>query len=469
MTVDIDAVLAENDTAIGQAITPAVTAREGINLNAALGQFRNGEITREQAEAAGLTMSVMDDELECSMGLRQADRADAVLSQTTAAASRGQVGMRDAASNGVFRDSNGEVMRSTALVGPDATPWDRLARRNGVVNGRYMSVREGMERAGVLYRIADQPLPGILGGYGTSEAVGKLRAFYRTDTRATIAIGGQQFTAWQPEEVGELGERIMGQAEGSLLVSSVVVLGDVGERFVISLVMPDDLVLDVDGAADHVRFFLNLTDWCDGHHSLRIDASPWRVDCDNTNRFSLADAASTVSFSHRPGIHSQLVSGAALTDKAHDVLNFLGRYRAAYETAAQDMYRTPMTKDDAQAIFAEVFPAEGMNGQPPAAKTIKAQAAIIEHIIDELHGDASQRNIVEANGMTAWSVLNAGTRYLDHEAAIRMPKATRERGIGEDTYRDILTVDPDSGTAKRKEELYRAIRKASQAQTLIRR
>ena len=54
MTVDIDAVLADNDTAIGQAITPAVTAREGINLNAALDQFRNGEITREQAEAAGL-------------------------------------------------------------------------------------------------------------------------------------------------------------------------------------------------------------------------------------------------------------------------------------------------------------------------------------------------------------------------------------------------------------------------------
>jgi hypothetical protein len=466
MSADIDAVLADNDTAIAQAKTPLVTAREGTNLNAALDAFRNGDITREQAEAAGLTMAVMDDELECRA---VQSGTDGVLMQSASMANNGRVGMRDAASNGVFRDANGEIMRSTALVGPDATPWDRLARRNGVVNGRYMSVTEAMERAGVLYRIEDQPLPGMLGGYGTSEAVSKLRAFYRTDTRATIAIGGQQFTAWQPQEVGELGEKVMGYGSGTLLVSSVAVLGDVGERFVISFVMPDDLVLDVTGAADHVRFFLNLTDWCDGHHSLRIDASPWRMDCDNTNRFSLADAASSISFSHRPGIHDQLVSGAALTDKAHDVLNFLGRYRAAYQTAAEEMIQTPMTKDQAHAIMAETFPAEGMNGQPPSEKTIKAQARIIERIIDEIHGGDSQRNIVEANGMTAWSVLNAGTRYIDHEAAIRMPSSARERGIEEGTYRDILVADPDSGTAKRKEVLYRAIRKAASAQLNVRR
>lgn len=458
--IDIDGALAGNDRAMAKALTPTVTARDGkLDYNGALDALRNGQIDAAQAEQLGLTVNVITDEMECRAA------------QTSYSIGANQVSQSGRI--GIFEGIDAKPKIATSAR--DGSPWHRLANHNGLIVPDYMSVTEALEAAGVLYEIDTANLGDLLPnrhGMRHSDLIAKTRVSYRTDTRQAIAPVGKDFTVWQPAEIGRLGERIMQVANGSLLVSAVVVLGEVGERFCISFVMPDDLVLDVAGAADHIRFYLGLTDWCDGHHQVHADAGPWRRVCDNTDRFATADAAASVEFKHMPGIKAELTSEVD-TDRALRVLDFMGTYRASYEAMATELIHTPMSRDAMVQAFAETFGPSRRDGIEPSAKQTTDAANRINALVALHDGDPTQANI-NADGPTAWSVLNAGTRYLDHLAEVRVPKAEADRakrdGLdaagAERRYRDMLTMDPDNAWQSRKDQLNRAVRKAAQLQTL---
>jgi phage/plasmid-like protein (TIGR03299 family) len=459
-TSSIEQALAGNDRAIASALTPTVTARAGkLDYNAALDALRNGEINEATAAQLGLTLNVITDEAECAAA------------QTTYSIAGRNVSM--AGNIGVFEGLDGKAKIATSAR--DGSPWHRLANHNGLIVPDYMSITEALEAAGVLYEIDTIELSKLLpnhNGLAHSDLINKARVIYRTDTRQAIAPVGNQFTVWQPEEIGRLGERILQVGRDSLLVSAVVVLGEVGERFAITFVMPDDLVLDVAGAADHVRFYLSLTDWCDGHHSASANAGPWRIVCDNTNRWQAQDAAASVDFKHMPGIKAELTDEVD-TERALKVLDFMGTYRAAYEADARQLITTPMTRDQMVTAFAATFGPSRRDERDATTKQAEEAANRIAGLVHLHDADPTQANIT-ADGPTAWSVINAGTRYLDHLAEVRVPKAEAERakraGLdaagAERRYRDLLTMDPDNAWQQRKDALVRNVRRTAGLQTL---
>jgi len=206
---------------------------------------------------------------------------------------------------------------------------------------------------------------------------------------------GQRYNPFQNEELLSFGDNLLdggGQWETAGSIKG-------GRQVFASLSMPNDIVLDPNGAADEVNSYLLLHTSHDGSISVMAGITPVRVVCSNTLNFALGSIKQ--SFKMR---HTQSIEGKVAI--AREALGIAFDYMDVFNMEAEALIQTSMTNAQFTDLVTDLYP------KPADEK--KAGVTRWENKVDTLtdifvgHDEnKSNENILG----TAWSGLNALTEF----------------------------------------------------------
>lgn len=206
---------------------------------------------------------------------------------------------------------------------------------------------------------------------------------------------GQRYNPFQNEELLSFGDNLLdggGQWETAGSIKD-------GRQVFASLMMPNSIVLDPNGASDQVDSYLLLHTSHDGSISVMAGITPVRVVCANTLNFALGSIKQ--SFKMR---HTQSIEGKVAI--AREALGIAFDYMDVFNLEAEQLIQTEMTNAQFTDLVTDLYP------KPEEEK--KAGVTRWENKVDTLtdifvgHDDnKSNENILG----TAWSGLNALTEY----------------------------------------------------------
>jgi phage/plasmid-like protein (TIGR03299 family) len=239
------------------------------------------------------------------------------------------------------------------------------------------------------------------------------RAFvnFRDDTKAPLGVVGKIFTPIQPRESFEFLQQLVDD-EGVIFESAGAVDG--GKRIFVSVLLPQDIIIDPAGIADMVTPHVAIFDRFDGDGSFRAVVTPWRPRCRNTERFAMRDAKTSWAVRHT-------TNALARVQEAQRTLGLSTRYFESFAAEETALARTDIDRlaDEIDALIAAVWPekeADPNTPKGPRAGTIKAKTDAERR--DTLQAIAAEQ--AKETGRTAYSVERAYTDFLDHQAPRRV-------------------------------------------------
>ena len=195
--------------------------------------------------------------------------------------------------------------------------------------------------------------------------------------------------------------------DGSVTWESAGLMGG-GRRVFISCRLPGNITIDAGGVNDTTELFLVVQDARDGSTSYKAMVTPWRPVCQNTNRFALRDAASTVKLRHTTGLPGRM-------EQARQTLGMTVQYADAFAAEGTALVRAATTTAQAEQLLAEFFTVEAggvgvFGGRDKAAESKRTALAN-----DRREDDLTARLGTEFGrvGRNLFAVEQAATGHLD--------------------------------------------------------
>lgn len=118
-----------------------------------------------------------------------------------------------------------------------------------------------------------------------------------------------------------------------------------GRSVFISAELPEGVTVDAGGLDDKVRMFLVVQDTRDGNGSYLAMLTPWRVVCQNTNRFALRDAPAVIRLRHTTNLPSRV-------EQARQVLGISVKYAGSFAEEETALVRAQCTLAEVEALMA---------------------------------------------------------------------------------------------------------------------
>jgi phage/plasmid-like protein (TIGR03299 family) len=276
--------------------------------------------------------------------------------------------------------------------------WHRL----GVVTADCMTAQEAMTTA-------------LLGGWNvrtaalqavelSADGVQVLQvpdqvATVRTNpiTGATDLLGvvGKDYKVIQNEECAELINLLVDES-GAHFETAGSLRG--GRQVFLTMKLPTSLRL---AGVDDVDLYLAVTTSHDGSAALRIDATPVRVVCANTQRMALRASRGHYTFRHTTNVKGKIA-------QARSAIGLMWDYCTAFETEAQRMIDTELALAEFRKVCEQLWPLP----DNPSTRTTAYHARRTATVEDLFVHAGTQANV---RG-TAWAGLQAVGEYLDHHA-----------------------------------------------------
>jgi phage/plasmid-like protein (TIGR03299 family) len=224
---------------------------------------------------------------------------------------------------------------------------------------------------------------------------------YRSDTLAGLGIVGKIFTAVQPAQSMAFLQQLV--EDGSVIIESAGAL-DGGRRIFISCLLPQDMVVDAGGIADHVQLHVAVFDRFDGQGQFQAVCTPWRPRCGNTERLALSQAVTRWGIRHT-------TNALARVEEAQKTLGLSNKYAAAFEQEETALARTALKAAEFEALMAEVW-------ERDKTAESKKSATVADRREAQLMANFSSYR--EELGGTAYAAERAVTDWLDHAAPRRV-------------------------------------------------
>lgn len=184
-----------------------------------------------------------------------------------------------------------------------------------------------------------------------------------------------------------------------------------GRKVFISCKVPGGVTVSADGVEDYTDLFLVVQDTRDGSGSYRAMVTPWRPLCQNTNRFALRDAVSTVKLRHTRGLPQRI-------EQARQVLGMTVEYAETFAAEETALARTDTTLAEFQDIMAELF-GEGKKDDDASGRVfggrLSEEGTRTRLANDRRETDLLERFGTEAGrvGRTLYAAEQAYTGHLD--------------------------------------------------------
>jgi|GEM_PF-2674031 len=193
----------------------------------------------------------------------------------------------------------------------------------------------------------------------------------------------------------------------SVVWESAGVMGG-GRLVFISCKVPGGIVVDAEGVADYTDLFLVVQDARDGSAAYKALVTPWRPLCQNTNRFAMRDAVSSVRLRHTVGLPGRI-------EQARKALGMTVRYAETFGAEETALARAEVTMAQAEDLMAEFFTEADKGAAVFGGRNKPEESTRTRLANDRREDDLNERMAVEQGrvGRTLYAVEQAATGYLD--------------------------------------------------------
>ena len=208
-----------------------------------------------------------------------------------------------------------------------------------------------------------------------------------------LSIVGERYKTFQNEELFDFGQALL--HNGGIWESAGSIRE--GRQVFASLVIPNSITLDPEGANDKVESYLMLTTSHDGTSAIVAGITPVRVVCQNTLNFAINGLKQSFKIRHTQSAEGKI-------QVARETLGLATAYMNEFEVEAQSMIETEMSNAQFETIFNQLYPLDVEAGKAATTRhENKWEQALDLFVADD--ENASNENIVG----TAWAGLNALT------------------------------------------------------------
>lgn len=245
-----------------------------------------------------------------------------------------------------------------------------------------------VKRGAIAYEVRDEndaPL--------RMQTVPKRWALYRSDTGAPLSVMSSNYRITQPRAVMEF-FRDLCDVGGFRMETAGMLRG--GSNYW-ALARADDS-FDV-GGGDVVLPYLLLATSCDGSLSNVAQFTTTRVVCNNTLSIAVGNKSGQIRVPHSTEFNPTRFK----TD-----LGLVGGAWDSFKTNATTLSKRKVSKEEATRYFLDVF-----YGTDADSVDVETKRPMIE-MVTKIYLDGIGQRTKTATG-TAWGLLNAVTRFADHE------------------------------------------------------
>lgn len=227
-------------------------------------------------------------------------------------------------------------------------------------------------------------------------------------TGATEYLGvvGDDYTTVQNEQVAEV-LNLLVDASGAHFETAGSMRK--GRSVFVTMKLPNAMEI---AGVDKMDLYLAATTSHDGTASLRLDATPVRIVCANTQRMAYDRSVGSYTFRHTSNINSKI-------SEARQALGLMWRTFSDFEAAAERMLNEAMTMGEFEKIVAQVWPVED-DATEGTRNNAKKRTNVLRYLIRDADTQAAIKG-------TRWAGFQAIAEYIDHFAPAKsdLVRATR--------------------------------------------
>ncbi|HZO65258.1 MAG TPA: DUF932 domain-containing protein [Kribbellaceae bacterium] len=224
-----------------------------------------------------------------------------------------------------------------------------------------------------------------------------------------LGIVGNDYGVVQNEQAAEVLDRLVDQIGGAHYDTAGSLRR--GKSVFLTLKLPTAMEI---AGVDRMDLYLIATTSHDGTSALRIDASPIRVVCANTQRAAFAHSVGHYVFRHTSNVASQI-------SQAREALGLMWRYMDTFEKAAERMINETLTMGEFEKVVAQLWPVA--DDAPDKTKNnAKERLGTLKYLLRDADTQATIKG-------TRWAGYQAITEYLDHVQPAKNPLVRANRVV----------------------------------------
>jgi phage/plasmid-like protein (TIGR03299 family) len=303
--------------------------------------------------------------------------------------------------------ANGE----TAFASARLTAWHQL----GQVTEDCMTAEEIMSKAWLGgWEVRKIPVQGIevnAKGVTKVDCPDKwmtVRTNPQTGITEYLGIVGDDYATVQNEQVAEVLNLLVDESGAHFETAGSM---RKGKSVFVTMKLPGAMQI---AGVDRLDLYLIGTTSHDGTAALRLDASPVRVVCANTQRAAFERSQGSYTFRHTSNITSKI-------SEARDALGLMWKHFGEFEYEAEKMINESLTMGEFEKVVAQLWPTEA-DASDVAKNNAKQRSATLRFLVR----DADTQKAIKG---TRWAGYQAITEYVDHYAKASTDSVRARRAV----------------------------------------
>jgi phage/plasmid-like protein (TIGR03299 family) len=307
---------------------------------------------------------------------------------------------------------------STAFVSHRVPPWHRL----GVVTTQCLNARQVISAARLAgWDVRKIPVIGMDAGSGRMVQADDKQMTVRTNPVTGgmdyLGVVGSSYVPVQNEACAELLDLLV-DASGAFYETAGSLRG--GRQVFITMRLPEGVRI---AGVDAVEVYLAVTTSHDGSSALRVDATPVRCCCANTQRMALRRSVGHYTFRHTTNVKARIA-------QARQAIGIVFDYRDAFAAEAERMLDQAVSDEAFRRLCEQIWPDPGRDAPLRTRNNHRRRAATLEYLFHEAPTQEGIRS-------TAWGSLQSVGEYLDHFAPAADEQRRAERVLTSATVAGI--------------------------------
>jgi phage/plasmid-like protein (TIGR03299 family) len=299
----------------------------------------------------------------------------------------------------------------TAFASARLSAWHQL----GTVTDGCMTAQDVMTKAWLggweVRKIALQGIEVTTAGVTKVDCTDKymtVRTNPESGATEYLGIVGEDYGVVQNEQVAETLNLLVDESGAHFETAGSM---RKGRSVFVTMKLPTAMQI---AGIDDMDLYLAATTSHDGTASLRLDATPVRIVCANTQRMAYDRSRASYTFRHTSNVTSKI-------SEARQALGLMWRAFADFETEAEKMINEALTMGEFERIVAELWPLAD-DASDAAKNNAKQRGSTLRYLIR----DADTQKAIKG---TRWAGYQAITEYLDHFAPAKTDTVRATRAL----------------------------------------
>lgn len=300
----------------------------------------------------------------------------------------------------------------TAFASARLSAWHQL----GTVTDECMTADEIMAKAWLGgWWVRKIPLEGVeLTADGVTrvacpDKMMTVRTNAYTKETEYLGIVGNDYGVVQNEQVAETLDHLVDAAGGAHFETAGSMKG--GKEVFVTMKLPSGMRI---AGVDDLDLYLAATTSHDGTRALRVDATPVRIVCANTQRAAFSNTRGTYTFRHTSNVGQQI-------SQCREAIGLMWNFMAEFEKQAERMINETLTLGQFEKITAQLWPLD-TDASEQTVKNAKQRNTSLRYLLK--HGDTN-----EAIRGTRYAGYQAITEYVDHYAPAKDDATRAARAV----------------------------------------